>query len=49
MLRSAPVAKERRVLAHNSKSRIAPDMRAAMPKRIVRGSKSWVGLVRPAA
>ena len=49
MLRSAPVANERRVLAQRSSRRIAPDKRAATPKVMVSGSRSWVALVMPAA
>ena len=49
MLRSAPVAKERRVLAQRSSRRMAPDKRAATPKMMVSGSRSWLVLVMPAA
>ena len=47
MLRSAPVAKERRVLAQRSRRRIAPLIKAASAKAAVKirrkslGSRQW--------
>lgn len=49
MLRSAPVAKERRVLAQRSRRRMAPEISAAIPKVMVSGKRSWLALVIPIA
>ena len=43
---SAPAAKERRLLAQRSKRRMAPEIKAANPKAMVKGKRSWLELVR---
>ena len=43
ILRSAPVAKERRVLAQRRRRRMAPDIRAARAKTTVRIKRKSVG------
>ena len=43
---SAPAAKERRLLAQRSKRRMAPEIKAASPKTMVKGKRSWLELVR---
>ena len=47
MLRSAPVAKETRVLAQRRRRRMVPEIMAAIPKAMVKGKRSWLGLVKP--
>ena len=49
MLRSAPVAKDRRVLAQSSNKRIVPAMSAATANAMVSGNGSCAGIVSPSA
>ena len=49
MLRSDPVAKDRRVVAHNKSRRTDPANRAATQKKIVNGSSICSGELNPIA